>query len=510
MRLFTLALLALMGCKDGGIFNNDGDDTGPGTGTDDTGSTGPACLGDGFESSAQSWTLPSGAASWDDWMDATAESNSSDCTRSSFSATTFDLTGDGKLDLVVTDQCDLVGVGTDNWLVYENTGSRFAENATTWSLPSGVAGWDDWMDATAEANSNDCTRSSFTAATFDLTGDGKPDLVVTDNCDLVGVGTDNWLVYENTGSGFANSATTWALPSGVADWDDWMDATYEANSNDCTRSSFTATLLDLTGDRKPDLVVTDQCDLVGVGTDHWLVYENTGSGFASGANQWALPQGVASWDDWMDATAEANSNDCTRSSFTAVTMDLTGDRKPDLVVTDNCDLVGVGTDNWLVYENTGSGFASNATSWALPSGVADWDDWMDATYEANSTDCVRSSFTATTADLTGDGKPDLVVTDNCDLVGVGTDEWLVYENTGSGFSGSPLSWPLPQGVADWEDWLDSMAEANSSDCTRSSFTAVTMDLTGDGVVDLVVTDQCDLVGVGTDDWRVWPGTCSVR
>ncbi|MCB9742328.1 MAG: VCBS repeat-containing protein [Alphaproteobacteria bacterium] len=353
MRPLPLALLLLAAaCKDGGpgIFGGDDTDTEV---TDDTGPDNtPACLGDGFGQSASSWSLPAGVASWDDWMDATAEASSSECARGDFRASVFELTGDGKPDLVVTDNCDVQGVGDDRWDVYPNTGSGFSGTATSWSLPAGAASWDDWMDATAESSSSECTRSEFTAFLTDMDGDSRVDLVVSDSCDVQGVGQDRWDVYLNTGSGFSGSATAWALPPAPVSEDDWLDNASSFTSGPCTRGDFAAFLADYEGDGKPDIVITDRCDVQGVGHDNWEIYKNTGGGFESSPMVWPLPAAPVPEDDWLDGPSTATSGPCTRGDFQALVMELDGDPGPDIVLTDACDVAGVGTDNWQLYPGT--------------------------------------------------------------------------------------------------------------------------------------------------------------
>ncbi len=48
---------------------------------------------------------------------------------------------------------------------------------------------------------------------------------------------------------------------------------------------------------------------------------------------------------------------------------MNGDAKPDLVVTSVCNATAspIGDQRWDVYLNTGQGFASTPTPWALPS-----------------------------------------------------------------------------------------------------------------------------------------------
>jgi hypothetical protein len=55
-------------------------------------------------------------------------------------ATTFDLTGDGVNDLVLTyDQAD-AEIGNKHWLVYEGGASGFSTTATKWDLADDLRG----------------------------------------------------------------------------------------------------------------------------------------------------------------------------------------------------------------------------------------------------------------------------------------------------------------------------------------------------------------------------------
>ncbi|AKU92763.1 glycine-rich protein [Vulgatibacter incomptus] len=315
--------------------------------------------GSGFAATATEWSLPGDSPT----------TNGFNSIASSW-WTTMDLDGDGKPDLVVT-----ADATEDNrrWLVHKNTGSGFAATATEWSLPG---------DSPTTNGFNSIASSWWT--TMDLDGDGKPDLVVP-----AGATDDNrrWLVYKNTGSGFAATATEWSVPADSP----------TSNGFYSVASSWWTTM-DLDGDGKPDLVVP-----AGATEDNrrWLVYKNTGSGFAATATEWSVP-----------ADSPTSNGFYSVASSWWTTMDLDGDGKPDLVVP-----AGATEDNrrWLVYKNTGSGFAATATEWSLPADSP----------TSNGFYSVASSWW-TTMDLDGDGKPDLVVT-----AGATEDNrrWLVYKNT---------------------------------------------------------------------------------
>lgn len=359
----------------------------------------------------------------------------------------------------------------------------FADDATTWRLPPTGFSADD-LDRLA--NTYSCGSSALSHTVTDLDGDGLPDLVVLDRCDEAGVGHSRWDVYLNTGSGFAESPAAWAVPSNYG-----TDAFNRiANSTSCSNGSFTYALLDLNGDGRPDLVVTDACDEEGVGHNRWAVHLNTGTSFEATATSWAVPEHYGS--DVFDHTA--NAFDCGNGEdFSFVLNDLDGDQLPDLVVTDACDEAGVGHNRWDIYRNTGTGFAATATAWTLPEHTVF--DTYDVT--AKSASCDVGDFNFSLLDLRGEGRPDLVLTENCDDEAVGTSKWVVFENTGSGF-GAPTTWTLP---ALGDRALGRTTELLSCE-NGEQFYFTLLNLSG-GPVDLVVMDKCDEAGVGEDRWEVY-------
>ena len=446
--------------SDGGTSDDDGtsdssDDSGSGT----TGEPPPPCEGEGFAADAVAWSLPDG------YGDAAfVDTFHAYCLDGSQHHATFDLTGDGAPDLVVTDDCQ-GSAGT--WLVYENNGDGFGSNPIQWSLPDGYgdAAFVDTFHAY-------CLDGSQHHATLDLTGDGAPDLVVTDDCSG-SAGT--WLVYENTGDGFANDPIQWSLPAGYGDAA-FVD-TFHAYCLDGSQHHAT---LDLTGDGAPDLVVTDDCN-GSAGT--WLVYRNDGDGFSADPVQWSLPPGYN--DAAFIDTSHAY---CLDNSQHHSTMDLTGDGAPDLVVTDDCQ-GSAGT--WLLYTNNGDGFASDPIDWDLPPGYHD-----AAFIDPFHAYCLDNSQRHATFDITGDALPDLIVTDDCQG-SAGT--WLVYRNEATSFAADPLQWSLPPDYGD-----AAFIDTAHAYCLDNSQHHSTFDLTGEGRPDLVVTDDCN-GSAGT--WLLYENLC---
>jgi Ca2+-binding RTX toxin-like protein len=167
----------------------------------------------------------------------------------------------------------------------------------------------------------------------DLTGDGEPDIVVANRDDLLSI-----LI--NNGEGTFKAATTVAVPAGISSFPQALAAA------------------DLTGNGIEDLVVAGGTS--GDGTVSVLM--GNGNGTFHSPVVYTLPGGT----DNITSVAVA---------------DLTGDGKPDIVVTD-------GDNNTVdVLLNNGTGGFNSAT-----------------TYPVNS-----YPVAVAIGDLNGDGKPDLVV-----------------------------------------------------------------------------------------------------
>src|SRR5574341_2572679 len=104
----------------------------------------------------------------------------------------------------------MVGIVTASSLVYSCGPAGFSSMVTAWSLPS-VGPWSDAFDVLSRSTTGQNCSDLFTYYTLDMTADGIPDLVLTDNCDSAGIGTASWRVYAGGPSGFASTATAWSL-----------------------------------------------------------------------------------------------------------------------------------------------------------------------------------------------------------------------------------------------------------------------------------------------------------
>ena len=379
----------------------------------------PATLGTHFASTATRWPLPTDPSFPQSFNLVDGDYY-----------VTMDLNGDGKPDLVVT---EAASAKNPQWNVYLNTGSGFATSATDWALPTNTA----FPDSFNLVNGN-------YYATTDLNGDGKPDLVVTEAASKQ---NQQWSVYVNTGTSFAAGPDDWPLPT---------DPSFPDSFNLVDGAYYTT--MDMNGDGKPDLVVTEAASALN---PQWNVYLNTGGGFAQSATAWALPTDPAFPDSF----------NLTDGNY-YMTMNLNGDKRPDLIVT---QAASAKNPAWNVYLNTGTGFAKTATAWPLPT---------DPSFP-NSFNLVDGDYYAT-MDLNGDGKPDLVVTEAASKQ---NPLWNVYLNTGSGFASSAAAWALPTDPSFPQSF--NLVDGNYY---------LTMDLNGDGRPDLVVSEAASATNA---DWNVY-------
>ena len=210
----------------------------------------------------------------------------------------------------------------------------------------------------------------------DFTGDGKPDIAV-----LYDYGNNDTavLVFRNTGSGFATPSVWW--DSGPGNW---------------SRAKSKPLAGDFTGDGKPDIAIAYDYGNSDMGL---LVLTNTGTSFGP-VQSWyrSGPGGVNLWAAKLMAA------------------DFNGDGKPDIAA-----LYDYGNNDTalLVFINTGSSFAPFSKWWE--SGVGNW-AW--------------GSSAPLVGDFNGDGKPDVMVMYDYGNSDMGL---LLLPNTGSSF-GPVVSW----------------------------------------------------------------------
>lgn len=297
----------------------------------------------------------------------------------------------------------------------------FADAAEPWPVPRGPLG--GGFGATY----------GETWQTLDLDGDRRPDLAWLGllRTDTTGVpqiepwsddAGPHWRVFRNTGQGFELDATRWALPTDL-----------ERTLGHTTLTVFPNDVIDVDGDRRPDLVALGRpWDLAGQaqpwrdaeGHAVWLVFRNTGQGFAAEPRELRLPPALP-----VTATRGA----------TYLTTDLQGDGLLDLVVLGELAADGSlrpfedgATRYWRLYRGLPGGFAAEPLWWTLPAALVDGPPWLSAPLD-------DASWML--ADLDGDGRDDLLRTglptargDYEVLRDGGQAHWEVYLNDGTGFA----------------------------------------------------------------------------
>jgi len=407
-----------------------------------------------FDARPSSFSLP--AARCGHGFDALAS------TKSDFAWATLDLTGDRIPELVVVaDGCD-DDVGKVRWDVYDASASGFGNKPRSYALPAVRCG--ERFEALASHDADVAWE------TMDLTGDGKPDLVVTsDRCDD-DIGRTRWDVYEGGADGFAATPRAFAIPAARC------EAAFARTAG--TAKPLVWSVESLAGKRGPDLLVTsDACD-ADVGRTHWDRYPWSESGFAATPTPYALPSPRC--DRAFDALGSSQT-----TTLAWTTTDLSGDGRADLVVTsDACD-ADVATAHWDVYRGGESGFADVPAPFGLPA--------SRCSAKLASTVSAQRELGWSLVDLGGGRHPELLVTsDACDTE-LGTKRWDAYAWSEAGFANKPRAVAVP--APRCEVAFDGLAGPGQ-------VTYATLSLTSPCLAQIVVThDACD-EALGASRWDV--------
>ena len=214
-------------------------------------------------------------------------------------------------------------------------------------------------------------------------------------------------------------------------------------------------------------------------------------GFAAEPVAWALPV-------YGQNALGAVSRSCSfPGELTSTIRDLDGDGLPELVIADDCDPgTALGVTEWAVHRNTGEGFAAEAIAWQLPPGFFGF----PATGGDYCSSFAGPNFLLIALD--GSAKPSLVVTWDCtDAEDVGVVRWLVYENTGTGFSPEATDWHLP---AEHGPYRSASILDVDDTCPKGRGHALFPLVPGEPH-GLVITSRCaEDSPVGIDHWLVYP------
>jgi len=520
-----------------------------------------ALLSQGFNSSALNFAVPDGGNITGSSLQGFNNTNGliTDNSDGSQAWGLMDMNGDGKKDLVVFAQNDSNGedyvfgsTSSPHWRVYLNNGSQFNANSTTWNIPTGgkVTNQDYYgfngMSGVAAPASSDGNQSW---SLFDITGDRRPDLVVTAQADANGDvtvfgigGTNHWKVYENNGNGFNSSPILFSLPQGGYNKGGFYYGFIGLSGNAAANSfdgNMTWSIQDMNGDEKVDLVVTAQNDVsgddpvYGIGNSpFWKVFYNSGSGFSTNAAVWSVPNGgkKTSGNDYgynaISGLASANAQD---GNQTWSLMDLNGDKLPDLVVCAQNDsngddvVFGGGTPFWKVHFNKGFYFENNATVWAVPSigkVKGSVNHGLNNVAHTPTSAEVQGSSQWAMIDLNGDGRLDIVscaeVDGNLDQAIHGLNSnpfWKFYKNKGASFDANALVFAVPQGGfsnGSGSYGFNNIAGNATSSNQEGNQTWVVADINGDDQLDLIVPSErvsggyVNVYNVGSNPhWRVY-------
>jgi hypothetical protein len=257
---------------------------------------------------------------------------------------------------------------------------------------------------------------TFSVATADVNGDGKPDLVTALGCANTGDCADG-AVGVRLGNGDGTFQTVVTYGSGG----------YSARS---------VAVADVNGDGIPDLVVANECTNDNEPNCTGVIGVLLGNG--NGTFQAAVAYGTGGYyADWV-AVADVN-----------------GDGKPDLLVVNSCTNASCTSSDIAVLLGNGDGTFRPAVVYA------------SGGYGADS---------LAVADVNGDGKPDLLVANQCAI----------------GSSGCAISGKVGVLLGNGDGTFQAAITYNSGG--QFPFSLAVGDVNGDGQPDIVVANACAVSG----------------
>jgi hypothetical protein len=364
--------------------------------------------------------------------------------------------------------------------------THFADEPVAWTTPTS-----DYVSGYYLAGTTSFDTGSWNV--LDLDGDGRPDLVRFTAAGQEGderivqfghPSAPYWEVYLGGEGGFAAEPIEWTTPTS-----DYVSGYYVAGTTSFDTGSWG--LLDLDGDRRPDLVRftaagqegDERIVQFGHPSDaHWEVYLGGEGGFATEPIEWATPT-----SDYVSGYYVAGNTSFDTGSWAL--LELTGDRRPDLVRftaagqegDERIVQFGHPSDaHWEVYLGGEGGFATEPVEWATPTS-----DYVSGYYVAGNTSFDTGSWGV--HDVDGDRHPDLV---RFTAAGQEGDErivqfghpsaphWEVFRGGADGFAAEAIDWATPT-----SDYVSGFYSAGTTSFDTGSWAL--LDLDGDLRVDLI-------------------------
>lgn len=335
----------------------------------------------------------------------------------------------------------------------------FADEPTRWSLPTGFRpGGETGFTLLSQQRADQLFPEDWLWRTTDLTGDGRPDLVVT--AELVGQGRDgrvrafgqegerHWKVFPGGADGFASAPVEWSLP-------EWGSGNESFSKVDHTAYLGPRNFPDTGGFQfwwLGNLVDGGLSTFESDDGRYWKVYEGGTEGFASSPTRWRLPdlpndQFQNLWATDYSVSYAGRPGD-TRTNRLWRTGDFDGDGYWDLAITRKVDpnepaYEPVGdpdTPQWKVYRGGPDGFSEEAETWRLPNRAASSELFSSGQLVLEALSSGKSVAFAVTH--TSGDEPDTVF---------GYDEdnshWRVYDLGPDGFTEGPREWSVPTKLA---------------------------------------------------------------
>lgn len=392
--------------------------------------------GHGFAATPTAWPLPVGVGLLERGL-VGLEGAPTDLADHAWSL--HDLNGDDRPDLVVTGRGDFDGVvlplgapEAPRWDVYLNEGDGFSPTPTAALLPTGP---DALLLAAAQGVVDGEGGLAWTLA--DLNADGRSDLVISARHTGSGLVTPGfpdspyWDVHLGWDQGFQDKPIPWALPQGGSVAGGFVGAP-DLRGDGLVAGDQLWSLLDLDGEGSPELVVTgallspaDGAQVFGADeAPHWRVFRVAGDGFDPVHEAFTVPAGSggAQGRGFYATIGGQTTAGSLGAPFDLVgweLLDLDGDRRLDLVVTNEARLQGDvyirqalgGPDDprWDVYPGTPKGFLA-AEPYPMPTGGIAGRGFLWGRGQPEPVPQVDGSVLWQMGDLDGDRRPEIVVT----------------------------------------------------------------------------------------------------